>query len=154
MPTIDLHLSLEFSETVKPAVAAAFAKSAIEAGYMTVAGMDDELVADAADAFDDAKVSPLSSAPAAKAEAPKSESKAAAAKPAASKDEDGDRIYLDKETLTTLMHAAHYHTEDLQELEDEGMLTNDSQHRAHMKSLHEAVTIACTALGVRRPKPL
>lgn len=149
MPTIDLHLSLEFSEIVKPAVAASFAKAAIEAGYMTVAGMDDELVADAADAFDDANVSPLSAAPVPKVETPKT-----VVKPAEPKQEDGDRIYLDKETLTTLMHAAHYHTEDLQELEDEGMLTNDSQHRAHMKSLHEAVTIACTALGVRRPKPL
>lgn len=152
MATIDLHLKLEFSDDVKPAVAAAFAKAAIESGYMTVAGMDDEKVADAADAFDDVNVAPLSLGKA----SGKADSSPPVAKPKAEVVEEGGvtRVSIDTETLTTLMHAAHYHTEDLQELEDEGMLTNDAQHKAHMKSLHEAVTIACTALGVRRPKPL
>lgn len=151
MPTIDLHLSLKFSDNIKPSAAAAFASAAIEVGYTTVAGMDNEQAADAADAFEDVTVSPLATAPA----APKA-SNAKAVKPVeAVVGEDGvERVSIDKETLSTLMHAAHYHTEDLQELQEEGMLANDAAHRAHMKSLHEAVTIACTALGERRPKPI
>lgn len=152
MPTIDLHLSLEFSENIKPAAAAAFASAAIEVGYTTVAGMDNEQAADAADAFEDVRVTPLAPATAA-VKAPTA--KATTKTPEPEVGADGvERVSIDKETLSMLMHAAHYHMEDLQELQEEGMLANDAAHRAHMKSLRESITIACTALGTRPPKPI